>query len=206
MKTLAAAIVGLAATAAAQNYTTVGPFALTVKGTANSNISGFLGACHAGAGIEQLCYVAGTPDANSRQFYLNTTTYSTGSPYTQGEGPLIYELLINTGSGTENVSSPMSFLYNTGSNVAVPFFEPSESTDILVNFDRNNELFIPNDINETLFTYSSYPTSAITAYAQYNWYVCMTYVEGYYYRALAWVTAGTPNNPTCQAVTVTRSS
>jgi hypothetical protein len=37
-----------------------------------------------------------------------------------------------------------------------------------------------------------------------NWYVCWGAVGGYYYQALAWVTAGAPHNPTCEKVEVVK--
>ena len=37
-----------------------------------------------------------------------------------------------------------------------------------------------------------------------NWYACWLYVGMYHYNALAWVTSGAPQNPTCKKVSVVR--
>ena len=37
-----------------------------------------------------------------------------------------------------------------------------------------------------------------------TWHICWLLAGGYYYHALAWVSSGTPQNPTCQPVSVLR--
>lgn len=45
----------------------------------------------------------------------------------------------------------------------------------------------------------------LTTFFLPQWYACYTYSTGYYYHTLAWVPAGEPSNPTCEAVNVTRT-
>ncbi|KAI3400982.1 hypothetical protein diail_1190 [Diaporthe ilicicola] len=180
----------------AQEFNTSAPFTLKLESD-NADINGqYLGACHAGAAIEQLCLdgTDGTP-VNYNTFTLNVTSSSGDFEI----GPLVWIL---QGSGF-NLSSGLSFTQTLYSNVAVPEFTPSVSYDY-VGFDADNKLFIySGSYDETTFVAGEYPV-AVAQKPLYQWYACYTYT-GYYYNALAWATSGEPINPTCEAVNVTRT-
>lgn len=197
MKSILSALVALTLSAvSAQEYNTSAPFTLKLESD-NEDINGqFLGACHAGAAIEQLCLSGtdGTP-VNYNTFTLNVTSGSTDFE----TGPLVWIL-----QGADfNLSSGLSFSQNLHSNVAVPSFTPSPSYDY-VGFDADNKLFIYSAAyDESTFVAGEYPVGQ-PAVPQYQWYACYTYT-GYYYHALAWATTGDPINPTCEEVNVTRT-
>lgn len=197
MKFTLSALLALTLSAvSAQGYNTSAPFTLKLESD-NEDINGqYLGACHAGAAIEQLCLSGtdGTP-VNYNTFTLNVTSSSTDFEV----GPLVWIL---QGSGF-NLSSGLTFTQNLHSNVAVPTFTPSPSYDY-VGFDADNKLFIySTTYDESAFVAGEYPTPQPTT-PEYQWYACYTYT-GYYYHALAWATTGEPINPTCEAVNVTRT-
>lgn len=137
----------------AQEFNTSAPFTLKLESD-NADINGqYLGACHAGAAIEQLCLdgTDGTP-VNYNTFTLNVTSGSTDFE----TGPLVWIL---QGSGF-NLSSGLSFTQNLHSNVAVPEFMPSVSYDY-VGFDADNKLFIYSGAyDETTFVAGEYPVAA----------------------------------------------
>lgn len=132
---LSAALLALTlSVVSAQEFNTSAPFTLKLESD-NEDINGqFLGACHAGAAIEQLCLSGtdGTP-ASYNTFTLNVTSGSTDFE----TGPLVWIL-----HGADfNLSSGLSFTQSLHSNVAVPWFTPSASYDY-VGFDADNKLFI----------------------------------------------------------------
>ncbi|KAG6365117.1 hypothetical protein INS49_006724 [Diaporthe citri] len=197
MKSILSALLALTlSVVSAQEYNTSAPFTLKLESD-NEDLNGqFLGACHAGAAIEQLCLSGtdGTP-VNYNTFTLNVTSGSTDFE----TGPLVWIL-----RGADfNLSSGLSFSQNLHSNVAVPTFTPSPSYDY-VGFDADNKLFIySGPYDESTFVAGEYPVGAPSV-PQYQWYACYTYT-GYYYHALAWATTGEPINPTCEEVNVTRT-
>ncbi|KAJ0109306.1 hypothetical protein N8I77_007958 [Diaporthe amygdali] len=193
MKLILSALLAFTLSAvSAQDFNTSAPFTLKLESD-NDDINGqYLGACHAGAAIEQLCLdgTDGTP-VNYNTFTLNVTS--------SGTGPLVWIL---QGSGF-NLSSGLSFSQTLYSNLAVPWFTPSVSYDY-VGFDADNKLFIySGSYDESTFVAGQYP-NATAQKPLYQWYACYTYT-GYYYNALAWATTGEPINPTCEAVNVTRT-
>lgn len=156
MKYLLSALLALTLSAvSAQEYNTSAPFTLKLESD-NEDINGqYLGACHAGAAIEQLCLSGtdGTP-VNYNTFTLNVTSSSTDFEI----GPLVWIL---QGSGF-NLSSGLSFGQNLHSNVAVPSFTPSYSYDY-VGFDADNKLFIYSaTYDESSFVAGEYPTGQPT--------------------------------------------
>jgi hypothetical protein len=187
-----------ASSVTAQDYNQTGPFALKLAYSANETLNGqYLYACHAGAAIEGLCLVSSLSSLNpaSTTFYQNYTTYSP-------TGPLIWNLPIRINESVDHVSEPMSLSYNPGSNVAVPLFNPGyPSSGNEVGFTSNGSLYIATYYNDSTFQPGVYPNPTGST-ALTNWFVCSTIVGGYFYQALAWVTAGTPHNPTCEAVQV----
>jgi hypothetical protein len=225
MKSLLSALFALTlSVVSAQEYNTSAPFTLKLESD-NADINGqYLGACHAGAALEQLCLSGtdGTP-VNYNTFTLNVTSSSTGFE----TGPLVWNLQ----GDSFNVSSGLAFIQNLHSNVAVPWFTPSPSNDY-VGFDADNKLFIYSaTYDESAFVAGEYPAGQPTVptyqvsvalspwpgcfvlvclwdhmadLVLFQWYACYTYT-GYYYHALAWATSGKPINPTCEAVNVTRT-
>lgn len=150
---LSAGLLALTLSAAsAQEFNTSAPFTLKLESD-NEDINGqFLGACHAGAAIEQLCLSGtdGTP-VNYNTFTLNTTSSSE-------TGPLVWIL-----QGADfNLSSGLSFSQNLHSNVAVPSFTPSLTYDY-VGFDADNKLFINSaPYDESTFVPGEYPVGQPT--------------------------------------------
>lgn len=157
MKSMLSALLALSAlsVASAQDYNTSAPFTLKLESD-NEDINGqFLGACHAGAAIEQLCLSGtdGTP-VNYNTFTLNYTSASADL----ATGPLVWIL---RGADFE-LSSGLSFSQNLHSNVAVPSFTPSPSYDY-VGFDADNKLFINSGpYDESTFVPGEYPTGQPT--------------------------------------------
>jgi hypothetical protein len=188
----------LLATATTAQYTNQSaPFHLIVL-SENSTVNGStLFACHEGAAIEGLCLGSKEIVDTTTVYNFNTTT-NEGLVFnaTIGEpGYLTYELR----GGNFNVSEPVQLSYDPTSNVAVPLFSPSES-GTSVAFDEDDLLNIQGYVDDT-----TNPASIGGPYAYYRWYVCTTY-EGYTYTTLAWALGnGSPENPTCVSVNVTRS-
>jgi hypothetical protein len=187
--------------ASAQTYPNqTAPFRLKLCSD-NSTIDGaYLYSCHSGAAIEQLCLGNQTWDPRGfGTYYLNYSDWSAingmqagnlvwNMPYTNGGNTTLYE------------SEPLNFAFSATSNVAVLLFEPSEQYTVPLGFDGDNKLFIYNYVDDTVF-----PPNATGGYhLYYHWQACVTYFLGYQYRALAWATTGTPVNPSCHAVNVTR--
>jgi hypothetical protein len=189
--------------ALAQNYTTSPGFKLSVTDASNSSLNGYVvSSCHSGAAIESLCI--GPPSAASSTdaygtYYFNYTSYS-GDPLPP-TGVLFWNLPYQGENGPGTEQEPLSFLYNLGSNVATPLFEPSEA-NVQVGFDSDNKLFAVG-FSDSSFTAAKEPN--VSYDALYHWEACYQYIEGYYYQSIAWVLAGTPSNPTCGAVNVTRT-
>ncbi|CAN8097076.1 unnamed protein product [Discula destructiva] len=194
----------LAATAplaSAQAYNTSATFTLQVTTTANNTINGqYLAAYHAGAAIEVLALDGkdGAP-ADYNFFNLNTSSSGQGDEVFE-TGILVYLL---QGSGF-NVSEGLVFTPSLTSNVVTPQFYPSQSSDS-VGFDDEDKLFIHSSYyNERNFTAGAYPTE-VARVPLYQWHACYTYTGSYYYQTLSWVVEGTPINPTCVPVNVTRT-
>ncbi|ROW12067.1 hypothetical protein VMCG_00497 [Cytospora schulzeri] len=200
MKFMLSALLSLTVSSvSAQEYNTSAPFVLKLDSTV-ANISGqYLSACHAGAAIEQLCLAGSDIPANNYGTYTLNVSLASSSDETYETGPLVWILP----TSTLNVSSGLVFSHDLTSNIAVPLFEPSSSTDY-VGFDEDDKLFIYSSYyDQSTFVSGIYPTQ-VAPVPLYQWYACYTYNLGYYYNALAWVTSGKPDNPTCTAVNVTR--
>ncbi|KUI60517.1 hypothetical protein VP1G_07755 [Cytospora mali] len=180
----------------AQEYNTSAPFVLKLD-SSNDTIAGqYLGACHAGAAIEELCLSGTEVLAND---YGTFTLNVSSSSETYETGPLVWNLQ----TSSVNVSSGLSFLQDLYSNIALPLFEPSTTNDY-VGFDEDDKLFVYSGYyNESTFVPGVFPNTT-NPVPLYHWYACYMYNLGYYYNALAWVTYGEPANPTCTAVNVTR--
>lgn len=223
--TLSGVIAALTATAAvqAQTYSQDGPFYLKLKSNDTSLDGKYLYACHAGAAIESLC-LGSTQDpagASSSSFYYN---YTVNDNVPSNSGLLIWNLQASGADGPITVSSPLSFNYDPGSNVATTLFmvryslssllhreyhlltcpsQPTASPSLQVAFDNENQLFVPTYTDDSKYVAGQYPEYPGTIALQ-NWQACWAQVGGYYYNVLAWVTSGAPKNPTCKAVKVAK--
>lgn len=145
----------MASLAAAQDFNTSAPFTLVLSSD-NDTISGqLLGACHAGAAIEELCLSGTDTTASSyNTFTHNTTDNNVGSDEAYETGPLVWIL---QGSGF-NVSSGLTFNPSLSSNVVAPEFVPGPS-NYYVGFDADDKLFVYSPYyDETNFTSDDYPT------------------------------------------------
>ncbi|KAH8889303.1 hypothetical protein GQ53DRAFT_766988 [Thozetella sp. PMI_491] len=187
----------MAVAALAQQVTTSKPFFLRVHPTNQKLNKAYLTACHAGAATEGLCVDPATqpPSAasNSSIFYFNQTS-SGGS--LSPTGTLTWNLPVGGSDRSTAVSEPLTLLLdNPGSNVVVPLFLPTANTNTAFGFDSNSTLYI-EAINDSNSKKGQQPVQQTVKL--YHWYICWAMTGGYYYNSLAWVTAGTPHNPTCQ--------
>ncbi|EGO58266.1 hypothetical protein NEUTE1DRAFT_63973 [Neurospora tetrasperma FGSC 2508] len=202
--TLSGVLAALTATAAvqAQTYSQDGPFNLKLKSDDSSLDGKYLYACHAGAAIESLCLGSTESPAgsSSASFYYN---YTVNDNVPSNSGLLIWNLQANGQDGVITVSSPLSFNYDPGSNVATTLFMPSTSPSLNVAFDNEDQLFVPTYTDDSKYVPGQYPQNT-GAIALQNWQACWAQVGGYYYNVLAWVTSGAPKNPTCKAVKVAK--
>lgn len=139
--------------ASAQDYTTSTPFTLQLTSDDPEYDGQFLGACHSGAAIEQLCIAGNDSTPTSyNTFALNTTTGDES-----GTGVLVWEL---QGSGF-NVSEGLAFQPVVTSNVVFLVFEPGVSTAVnsAVGFDEDDKLFVYSSYyDEANLTPGVYPT------------------------------------------------
>jgi len=187
--TTASILLAAASSAVAQFYNQSAPFNLIVDST-NSTIQGtFLTPCHAGAAIESVCL---TTTPSTYPYFYN---YSDTPDFVSTDGYITWDL--HGGNFVEN--EPLIFSYDFASNVALPQFFPDYS-GVPVSFDADNKLYL-----STYFDDSVVPINASQSIALYRWYSCNTYYSGYQYNTLAWALGKyPPQNPTCQAVNVTR--
>jgi len=195
---IAATLLAATSTQVTAQYTNQSdPFALVLL-SSNDTLNGTtLSPCHEGAAIEGLCLGAPIADTNTTiyTYTFNTSSFDTGFNTTIGQTGIITWLLQG---GNFNLSSPLGLSYNPTSNIAVPLFTPSTTTETAVAFDEDDLLNIQGYLDDT-----TAPASFGTK-AYYRWYICNTYY-GYAYTTLAWVTgAGEPENPTCVDVDVKR--
>jgi hypothetical protein len=193
----AAAIIALAATAQAVDNQ-VGPFKLTIVDAGNSSLNGLhLWSCHAGAGIEALCY--GSQGNRGDDYFFNTTG-------TAAEGKLIYNAPFGSNPPNMNYTpSVTSFQLGPSSGLAAAMIYPGDGSMTQLGFDEAGKLYVASYWDEASFKPNERPEPKITKL--YQWEACWNIVGTYYYPVLNWaLSAGAPRNPTCSAVNVTRSS
>ncbi|KAI3337122.1 hypothetical protein HD806DRAFT_27777 [Xylariaceae sp. AK1471] len=203
---LSAALMGLAVTAVSAQYNQTGPFNLHIKGTKpHSSIDGYASSCHAGAAIEGLCYGAGSAPGHGSysEYYFNFTGFNeVGSNQV---GSLIWNLPYTDQNGNNATESQaMGLVFQTHSNVAAPLFGFSQN-QFSIGFDGRGKLFGSDYVDDSKFVAGKPPTD-YTPTAYYQWAVCWQYFTGYYYQSVAWVQLGTPHNPTCEPVDITKVS
>ena len=167
------------------------PFNLVVESTTNSTLNGTrLVACHSGAAIESLCIYPSTANSQSATFYYNFTTETTPK-----SGLITWNLPL--GGGGIVVSEPLTFNYDLATNLALPLFFPSESSDVSFTFDKNNYLKVLAFVDDTVKP-PTYKQQSLS-----RWQICQTLYGSYTYTTLTWVLGkGKPQNPSCQAVKV----
>ncbi|KAI1382851.1 uncharacterized protein F4822DRAFT_98686 [Hypoxylon trugodes] len=194
------ALAALAATATASNST--GPYALHITGKSNSSIDGYAAACHAGAGIEGLCYAAGTaPVAGSvTEFYYNYTSYNpdTGAP--SQPGWITYLLTAGSNNGTITIPSALQFQPSFSSNVLLGLIFPGVEDGTAVYYHPDNgTLYINGGYDDSTFN-ATYPNPVPTYGNLTNFHLCYQFTGGYYYQSIAWVSTQPPHNPSCEPV------
>ncbi|KAI7306031.1 hypothetical protein KC315_g14416 [Hortaea werneckii] len=186
---ISASLLALASTSLAQYTKQSKPFQLVLHSKSQKYDGVALGACHEGAAIEGLCTAYG-----GSTFYFNTTDSEYVANKEAGATGYLTWVLP---AGGENVSQPMSLIYNDASNVALPLFEPT-SPNTMVAFDKNNHMNIQSYINDRVS-----PPEAGNTTAYYRWYACETLYTGYTYTTLAWVMGKyPPQNPSCKKVEI----
>lgn len=195
---LALSILAIAATC--QFTTQSDRFGLLVVSD-NSTINGtLLGACHEGAAIQGLCITSATPVApqsNYTSFYHNISAANPTYNVSDSPGPIIYKW---TAGGNLAVQSSLRLIFSPGSNVAVPIFSPGTTDTGYFSFDACNNLYIQRNLDDTVIP----PRYLETPAKDQNWYICLTRYA-YLYETLAWrAGGGSPQNPSCQKVTIKR--
>ncbi|KAI3326006.1 hypothetical protein HD806DRAFT_488869 [Xylariaceae sp. AK1471] len=192
---LAPALAFMATTVTAQNQT--GPYAIHIIGKTNSSIDGYVGACHAGAAIEGLCYAAGPAVEGAYEFYYNYSAYSPDTGEVFQPGYIIWNLPYN-GNLTE--SEAMQLQPSAGSNVEVALFQPGSYDGSYVYFDESGKIYLSGGYDDSAFneTRPAIPTSLGNLT---NFHLCYQFTgSGYYYHSLSWVTTPPARNPSCQPV------
>ncbi|KAF1737874.1 hypothetical protein CRV24_003504 [Beauveria bassiana] len=161
------------------------PFNIQLKSYDTGVNGNYIGACHSGAAIENLC-LTNRPVT----MHLNST---------RGQDPnngLLTWLL----PSNLPVDSAMRLIPDPSTNVAQAVFFPGPVNGQQVRF-IDDELFLVSSIDDT-----KDPIEVDVPKPIANWYICNTYFTGYRYKTLSWVygKAG-PQNPTCVKVSVRRN-
>ncbi|KAM3505454.1 hypothetical protein MY11210_007951 [Beauveria gryllotalpidicola] len=145
----------------------------------------YIGACHSGAAIENLCLT-------SRPVTMHLNSTSGQNP---NNGLLTWLLPSNL-----PVDSAMRLITDPSTNVAQAVFFPGPVNGQYVQF-INDELFLVSSIDDTKDPIEVGESKPIA-----NWYICNTYFTGYRYKTLSWVYGkASPQNPTCVKVSVRRN-
>ncbi|KAI0904946.1 hypothetical protein F4823DRAFT_164871 [Ustulina deusta] len=196
--TIAAAL----ATHAAAEINVIGPFALRITSKTNSDIDGYVWACHAGAAVEGLCYTAGSRAVSGSvyEFYYNYT-YDEGYTY-PGSISYIFSYEGDDG-GSVKVPSFMHLYPNFASNVDVALIPPGTDDGTAVSLDLDTGFFYMALQRDDTHWNATPPPTPAPARNVSNFHICYQWTGGYWYRSLAWV-AGfegvAPQNPSCEPV------
>ncbi|CZT12994.1 uncharacterized protein RCO7_04285 [Rhynchosporium graminicola] len=181
-----------------------------------------LGALHNGAAHEQLAIFDFAHNAtdNFVNFQLNytqtvcTVTNTTGT-FTvpcqnapahpeRGPGLITWFEQYSDQNGPAEASQAMALGFLPWTNVAIAQVSFAGETGIRsqVAFDDDCLMYINQYSDDTLEPAYEYLNTPVRLY---RWYLCDTYYSGYTYPSLTWVVGkAEPQNPTCQAVNVTR--
>ncbi|KAK3333126.1 hypothetical protein B0T19DRAFT_439913 [Cercophora scortea] len=209
MRLLASLLASLAAitAVAAQTQTSnqTAPFYLKLTAE-NPDLNGnYLYAGHTGALQQTWLLFDSKPPANDTSvfFYWNYTIYNDVPSQT---GLLTWLFPSRPSSPVPNLWLPLDLTLDIRSNVAHTYISSGPGYGIYVGWDGDN-LYIPGagTTDDSTNVPHVYPnvTSSFGLKLQ-QWYVCWVYFGSYYYQAVAWVTAGAPHNPTCEAVSIVR--
>lgn len=190
---------------AAQDYynITSRPFNLVIT-SKNGTINDTLGACHTGAALESLCLsnsnTTSKPNSSpAAVFNFNTSIYSQAPAPSLGVPGILTWSLQTANIG--NISSSVYFNYDPTTDIAVPILNAGSSNPQQLAFDANDKLTVQGYIDWT----ASPPNGTGNWKEYHRWYACDTYFAAYQYFNLAWgLGPGTPENPSCVAVDVTR--
>lgn len=167
--------------------------------------TGYVGACHAGAAIEGLCFTEGPADSsdNYNQFWFDYGGYSPDTGEVFQPGWLSWLLPYQDGDGnTLNQTSPLQFTPVWGSNVVAGYFQPSETYTYVSFGDDDKKLSMYGGYDDSSFN-ETRPEPVPTLGDLYNWHLCYQYLNGYYYQSVAWVLTDPPHNPSCAPVNLT---
>lgn len=170
---------------------------------ANVVIAGYVGACHAGAAIEALCYASGpvNSSSNSNQFYFDFGGYDPETGATTQPGWISWLLPYTDSDGNAATQvSPMQLSPSWSSNVAAGLFQPGETYTYL-GYDDSRKLYISGGYDDSSFN-ATRPQPAPVG-PLYNWHLCYQYTGGYYYQSVAWVSTDPPHNPSCEPIDLT---
>ena len=192
----------VASVTSAQYYNeTSEPFYLVVTSD-DGSINDTLSACHVGAALESLCLSHSNTSSKPNPlsgvaFHFNTSeNLQPPAPSLGKPGILTWFLPSNP-----PIPSSVTFSYDPTTDIALPILFPGSETPQIMSFDAEDQLTITGYID-----WSVSPPSGTGGFKEYHrWYACETYFGGYTYEALAWgLGPGTPENPSCVAVKVTR--
>ncbi|KAI0439931.1 hypothetical protein F4803DRAFT_553554 [Xylaria telfairii] len=181
----------------------IGPFALRLKGKVDTNIDGYVWACHAGAATEGFCYVAGSAPVRGLEyeFYYNYTYFETYNY----PGYISYEFLYQGIEGNPLKVPSFAHIYpNWGSNVHTMLAPPGtdDGTPISLDFETG-EFYIGSLYDDTAWNITV-PTGQ-TGESLSNFHLCYQWTGGYWYRSVAWVSGfegARPQNPSCEPVSL----
>ncbi|KAK5636051.1 hypothetical protein RRF57_011763 [Xylaria bambusicola] len=186
---------------AAANFNIVGPFALRVTPKTNSDVDGYLWACHAGAATEGLCYAAGAGAVSGSvyEFYYNYTFdeeslypgfISYVFPYQGADGSLV------------KVPSLLQLYPSYSSNVNLALIPPGSDGGTSISLDEDSGQFYMGLQHDDTRWNSTIPIPETPRNVS-NFHICYQWTGGYWYRSLAWVSGyegAAPQNPSCEPV------
>ncbi|KAI1364579.1 hypothetical protein F5Y08DRAFT_306347 [Xylaria arbuscula] len=181
-----------------------GPFALKVKGQAsNSSINGYLKTYNF-PGLPSPTFIGYEPTAyptlgdSQYEWYFNYTGFV---QYRGHEvGFLLAHPTLNTTEPSPYHGQVLSLTYLPNSNVAIPLLGNGGYFDI--GFDADNKTFSVGEFDDSMYVPGVQPEYNDDL-GYYSWAVCWQF-SGLYAQTLSWITAGTPHNPTCELVDLTR--
>ena len=150
--------------------------------------------------VEALCY--GLSGRAGDDYYYNVTEAS------DPVGILVYRAVF--GSNPDGMDyTPSTFNLQTlpTSDLAPMMIYPGQGPlATFFSFDEAGKLYLPSSYDESSFRAGERPVE--TPSRLYRWEACYNLVGTYYYPSLNWAVGatGTPQNPTCSPVNVTKAS
>ncbi|OLN87930.1 hypothetical protein CCHL11_00555 [Colletotrichum chlorophyti] len=186
--------------ASAHNITQNKPFVLRFTHGGYGGGKNWLVPCHAGANQAGLCPETDRPNDESK------SPPSLHEYYLKENGPKFDNQTLGTLVWSQNIGgrlvpSELGFNIQIASNGAIPMFKLGSAGWTGLGFDKKDSLFIHSSRDDSK---AKPGTIEEVNKAYYNWFICETFVEDYHYKALVWVTAMSPSNPTCKKAKVYR--